>query len=78
MHRAFALAGARTVIASQWAVDDEATRAWMEKLYAARAAGARTGAEASEAASRGVLAERRRAGRSTHPYYWAAFGASGE
>jgi CHAT domain-containing protein/tetratricopeptide (TPR) repeat protein len=78
MRRAFALAGARTVIASQWAVDDEATRAWMEKLYAARAAGARTGAEASEAASRGVLAARRRAGLSTHPFYWAAFGASGE
>jgi CHAT domain-containing protein len=25
-----------------------------------------------------VLAARRRAGLSTHPFYWAAFGASGE
>ena len=78
MRRAFRLAGARTVIASQWAVEDEATREWMEALYAARAHGAESGAAALESASRAVLATRRRAHRSTHPFYWAAFGATGE
>jgi len=28
-------------------------------------------------ASRDVLAARRKAGRSTHPFYWAAFSATG-
>ncbi len=78
MRRAFDLAGARTVIASQWAVEDEAAREWMQALYTARAAGATTAAAALESASRAVLAERRSQGRSTHPFYWAAFSSSGE
>jgi CHAT domain-containing protein len=78
MRRAFDLAGARTVIASQWAVEDEATLDWMRELYAARAAGATSASAAIESASRHVLAARRKSGRSTHPFYWAAFSASGE
>jgi CHAT domain-containing protein len=50
----------------------------MEALYAARARGLTSGAAALESASRSVLAARRKSGRSTHPFYWAAFGASGE
>jgi len=78
MQRAFHLAGARTVIASQWSVDDDATRDWMRALYEARARGAAAAADAMAAASRAVLGARRRAGLSTHPFYWAAFTASGE
>jgi CHAT domain-containing protein len=78
MRRAFDLAGARTVIASQWAVADDATREWMQALYTARARGASTSAAALQSASREILASRRKAGRSTHPFYWAAFSASGE
>jgi CHAT domain-containing protein len=78
MRRAFDLAGARTVIASQWAVEDKATREWMLALYAARARGATSAAAALESANRTILAQRRSAGRSTHPFYWAAFCASGE
>jgi CHAT domain-containing protein/tetratricopeptide (TPR) repeat protein len=78
MRRAFDLAGARSVIASQWAVDDDDTREWMHALYRARAEGATSAAAAVESASRTILAERRRAGRSTHPFHWAAFSASGE
>jgi hypothetical protein len=78
MRRAFSLAGARTVIASQWSVEDEATREWMTALYRARAGGAAGAAAAIESASRTVLAERRRDHRSTHPFYWAAFTPSGE
>lgn len=78
MRRAFDLAGVRTVIASQWSVEDESAREWMRALYAARAHGAAGAAAAIEAADRSVLAARRRAGRSTHPFYWAAFVATGE
>jgi CHAT domain-containing protein/tetratricopeptide (TPR) repeat protein len=78
MRRAFDLAGVRTVIASQWAVDDDATRDWMEHLYRARARGETNAAAALQSASRAVLAARRKAGLTTHPFYWAAFSASGE
>jgi CHAT domain-containing protein len=78
MQRAFRMAGARTVIASEWSIDDDATREWMRALYSARARGHTRAGDAIAAASRDVLAERRRSGRSTHPFYWAAFTSSGE
>jgi CHAT domain-containing protein len=78
MRRAFHLAGARTVIASQWSIDDESTREWMTALYEARTQGARTATAAMQQASRSVLKARRATGRGTHPFYWAAFTASGE
>ena len=78
MRRAFDLAGARSVIASQWAVEDDATLDWMQGLYAARIAGDTSASAAIESACRRILATRRRDGRSTHPFYWAAFSASGE
>ncbi len=77
MQRAFRLAGARTVIASRWSVDDASTSEWMQALYAARAEGRDAAGSVSEA-ERTVLAARRRSGRSTHPFYWAAFNADGE
>ncbi|MFN8587675.1 MAG: CHAT domain-containing protein [Candidatus Eisenbacteria bacterium] len=77
MRRAFALAGARAVIASEWAVEDVATREWMTALHRGLAAGEGTAA-AMAAASREVLGARRAHGRSTHPFYWAAFIASGD
>jgi CHAT domain-containing protein/tetratricopeptide (TPR) repeat protein len=78
MQRAFHLAGVRTVIASQWSVEDQATREWMRALYESRARGATHAAQAMANASKSVLEQRRRAHRSTHPFYWAAFTASGE
>lgn len=78
MTRAFHLAGARSVIASQWPVDDESTREWMIALYAARREGAVAAGDAIQRASRSILASRRTDGRSTHPFYWAAFTASGD
>jgi tetratricopeptide (TPR) repeat protein len=78
MRRAFHLAGAHTVIASQWSVEDGATREYMEALYGARAGGARRAGQALREASRTVLAHRRAAHRSTHPFYWAAFDATGD
>lgn len=66
------------MIASQWCVDDEATREWMRALYEARARGVSSAGEAMTAASKTLLDARRRSQRSTHPFYWAAFTSSGE
>jgi CHAT domain-containing protein len=77
MRRAFDLAGARTVIAGQWALEDQAAREWMTALYGARARGEVKAAIAVESASRVVLAARRVERRSTHPFYWASFSATG-
>lgn len=77
MRRAFHLAGAEAVIASRWSVADEATRAWMLALYAARAHTHSASAAVREA-SRAMLAERRAKRASTHPFWWAAFSASGD
>ena len=77
MRRAFRLAGAHTVIASQWSISDRSTREWMRALYAARASGQRTAGGAMGAACREVLVARRRAHLDTHPFRWAAFTATG-
>ncbi|MGH8172761.1 MAG: CHAT domain-containing protein, partial [Rhodanobacteraceae bacterium] len=76
--RAFRLAGARTVITSLWPVEDTATAEWSEALYAARLVDGLDTAHAIAAAQRSVLAARRGRNESTHPYYWAAFVASGD
>lgn len=78
MTRAFRLAGARTVIASRWSLEDAAAREWMRALYLARAGGTRQGSDALAAACRRTLAARRSSGRTTHPFYWAAFSAWGD
>jgi CHAT domain-containing protein len=77
LRRAFETAGARTLIMSLWAVDDEATRAWMRALYAHRLAGGST-IDSVQTATRQTIDDRRRTGRSTHPFYWGAFVAAGD
>ena len=77
MQRSFHLAGAGSVIASHWSIGDESTREWMNALYAARAPGKPAGAVVGDAC-KAVLDARRANGRSTHPFYWAAFTSSGE
>ena len=77
LRRAFEVAGAGTVITSLWRIEDRATEAWMQRLYTARLAGATT-AEAVRSAALGILLERRKQGKSTHPFYWGAFVAAGD
>ncbi|HKQ63204.1 MAG TPA: CHAT domain-containing tetratricopeptide repeat protein, partial [Candidatus Polarisedimenticolaceae bacterium] len=77
LRRAFEDAGARTLILSLWRVDDQATREWMRALYRGRLAG-RSTAEAVRSAGLELLRVRRRAARSTHPFAWGAFVASGD
>jgi CHAT domain-containing protein len=73
MRRALRLAGARTVVMSLWQVDDAATAELMQTLYRARFVEHHDVPAAMTAAMRNVLATRRAAGQSDHPYYWAAF-----
>ena len=77
MRRAFQIAGAETVIMSLWAVEDAATRSWMLEFYRGRLKEHLGTAEAVRKASIRVLRERRAQARSTLPFYWAGFVASG-
>ena len=78
LRRAFQAAGVRTVIMSLWAVDDSAALEWMEALYRARLIDRMDTADAVRAASLAVIRERRASGRSTQPFYWAAFVSAGD
>jgi CHAT domain-containing protein len=77
LRRAFQIAGAHTLVVSLWPVEDDATRYWMRALYTSHGAGAST-VDAVLAASRTVLEEQRRAGGTTHPYFWGGFVSIGD
>ncbi len=78
LRRAFQSAGARTVIMSLWAVDDVSTREWMKTLYEGRVGRKLDTADAVAQADLQVLRARRAQARSTDPFYWAAFVATGD
>jgi CHAT domain-containing protein len=78
LRRAFHLAGAKTVIMSLWAVEDQTTRQWMSALYENRFTKNLSSVDAVRQASLSVLHLRRTKGVSTHPFYWAAFVAAGD
>lgn len=78
LRRAFRIAGARTLITSLWSVEDEATREWMVAFYKSSIAEHRGTIEAVRTASLRLLTARRERGADAHPFYWAAFIASGD
>lgn len=78
LRRALRLAGARTLIASLWAVEDQSASRWMESLYRRRLRERQDAVASVNGAMRDELARRRAAGESTHPFYWAGFVASGD
>jgi CHAT domain-containing protein len=78
LRRAFHAAGARTVIASLWPVEDEETRAWMSALYRSHFVRKLPTAQAIRAATLERLRSRRSTGASTHPFHWAGFVAGGD
>ncbi len=71
--RAFQYAGARSVLASLWAVSDRSTATLMARFYAKLRAG-RTKDAALAEAQRELLRE----GRFSHPYSWASFELNGD
>jgi CHAT domain-containing protein/tetratricopeptide (TPR) repeat protein len=77
LQRAFRVAGARSVIMTLWPVDDDAARQFMHELYTERLGHHASTADAVWGSARAMLQERRAAGKSTHPWYWAGFVGSG-
>ena len=77
LRRSFQVAGARTLVLSLWPVSDNDTQSWMAELYRARAGGAAT-IDAVSAASRRIVAARRKEGVTVHPFFWGAFVAAGD
>jgi len=71
--RGFLYAGAKSVIASLWKVNDEATARLMSSLYARIQQG-----ESPSSALRGAQLEMLRDLQWSKPYYWAAFVLQGE
>ena len=77
LQRAFRVAGARSVVMTLWPVDDGVTQQFMHELYAQRLGRHASTADAVWSAARNVLLQRRAAGKSTNPWYWAGFVGSG-
>jgi CHAT domain-containing protein len=78
LRRAFQIAGARTVIMSLWSVEDRSAMTWMRALYEGRLRRRLDTADAVRHASLTVVAQRRARGESVHPFFWAAFVATGD
>ena len=72
--RGFMYAGARRVIVSLWNVNDKATAALMQRLYAGMLRSGKTPAEALRAAQIEMLRTR----QWQSPYFWAPFVMQGE
>jgi CHAT domain-containing protein/Tfp pilus assembly protein PilF len=77
LRRVIQIAGARTVIATLWPVDDRTTRMWMSAVYEQRFVHSRPTDEAVRDATVKLLQARRARGESTHPAYWGPFIAAG-
>jgi CHAT domain-containing protein len=70
--QAFLQARVAHVVAAQWDVDSEATKALMEKFYSELSSG-KSVAQSIQSAQNFVLSQR----VTSHPYYWAAFKTAG-
>jgi CHAT domain-containing protein len=78
LRRAFAVAGAKTVIMSLWPVEDEAARVWMKVVYEEKFGRNVTTAEAVRESSLRLLRQQRAEGRQPHPSDWGCFVAAGD
>jgi CHAT domain-containing protein/tetratricopeptide (TPR) repeat protein len=75
LRRAFQMAGARTVISALWPVDDKSTAEFMGQLFSAQDV---TLPRTMQRAALARLASLRSQRKSDHPFYWAAFVATGD
>lgn len=73
--RGFQYAGAASVLATLWDVDDRSTASWMEEFYGALLQRKQSAGAAVTAANRAI---RERRPEWAHPYYWAGFVLQGE
>jgi CHAT domain-containing protein len=75
LRRAFQMAGARTVVSSLWQVPDLESMKFMKSLYSMKS---QTYPELMQKVALQRISEARLRGRSTHPFTWGAFVATGE
>ncbi len=68
LQRAFREAGAKSVLATLWKVDDQATQLFMEKFYKRYMSG-----ESAQKAVRDTQLEFLGSKRYSHPFYWSSF-----
>src|SRR5262249_20518793 len=78
LQRAFLEAGARAIVVSLWRVQDEFSAQWMVHFYQEKVARGRSTADAVHLANTDMIRSLRQAGRTTHPFYWGAFIATGD
>ncbi len=73
LRRAFAIAGAESVVMNLWCADNQATRALLTSFY-----GKLSGGEGRSEALRRAQLELLAQGRTKKPFYWAAFQVAGD
>lgn len=77
LQRAFRIAGARSIVMTIWPVDDKVTGSFMHEFYNELLINHESTANAAWFSARKLLLDRRAAGLSTHPWYWAGYIGSG-
>lgn len=73
--RAFAYAGAKSIVASLWRVNDQSTMQIMDAFYAGLKAGKTKHVALGEAKQKYLLEN---PGKNAHPFFWAAFVGLGD
>jgi CHAT domain-containing protein len=76
--RGFFFAGARSVLATHWAVETESAAALSVATFSAHAQGGVSRAEALRKAQLALIEGRAGGGRWTHPFYWAPYALFGD
>jgi CHAT domain-containing protein len=69
------MAGARTVISALWPVDDKTTASLMDQIFSGSEGSI---PEAMRQAALKQIADARSHGKFAHPFFWAAFIATGD